>query len=59
MIEFKNFLARFPKSWKKSFITGVVTRAKMSFCNECTDKATCNRCKSQAIENEELEANIN
>ena len=47
------------KSWKKSFNSGVIIPAKIKFCNECTDKLTCNNCNNQINENKEFEANIN
>ena len=59
MIEGKKVSAMSPKSWKKSFNNGVNIPAKMRFCNESTDKLTCNSCNYQVSENKELEANLN
>ena len=48
-----------PKSWKKSFNTGVVIPTKMKFRNECNGNIICNRCNNQVNENKEFEAKIN
>ena len=37
-----------PKSWRKSFNSGVVRPRKMRFCNECNDKISCHRWKLEA-----------
>ena len=46
MKEGKKISAMLPKSWKKLFNSGVIIPAKMRFCNECTDKLTCNNCSN-------------
>ena len=38
MKEGKKVSAMLPKSWKKSFNSGVIITSKMRFCNECNDK---------------------
>ena len=38
MIEGKKVSAFLPKSWKKSFDTGIIMPTKMRFCNECKGK---------------------
>ena len=48
-----------PRSWKKSFNSGVIIPKKMRFCNECKDEILCTTCKNQINENKELEANLN
>ena len=48
-----------PKSWKKSFNSGVDIPAKMRFCNECNGNIICNRCKNQMNESKDFEANLN
>ena len=48
-----------PKSWKKSFNSGINIPTKMRFCNECNDKRMFNRRKNQTAQNKEFEANIN
>ena len=47
-----------PKSWEKLFIRGVFIPTKKRFCNECTDKLTCNRCNSQVKATKEFDANL-
>ena len=37
MIEGKKVYAFLPKSWKKSFDSGIFIPTKMRFCNECND----------------------
>ena len=37
MIEGKKLSALLPKSWKKSFDSGIIILTKMSFCAECDD----------------------
>ena len=48
-----------PRSWKKSFDSGIIIPKKMRFCNECNDKEMCNKCNNQINENKEFEANLN
>ena len=48
-----------PRSWKKSFDSGIIIPAKMRFCNERNGKKTCDKCNNQINENKELEANLN
>ena len=59
MIEGKEVSALLPKSWKKSFDSGISIPTKMRFCNECDDKKVCNKCNNQVNENKEFEANLN
>ena len=58
MIEGKKVSALLPKSWKKSFDSGIIIPTKMRFCNECDDKKVCNKCNDQIKENKEFEANL-
>ena len=55
--EGKKISAMLPRSWKKSFDSGIIIPKKMRFCNECNDKEMCNKCINQIIENKEFEAN--
>ena len=48
-----------PRSWEKSFDSGIVIPKKMRFCNECNDKKLCDKCNYQINENKEFEANLN
>ena len=48
-----------PRSWKKSFDSGIIILKKMRFCNECNDKEMCNKCNNQINESNEFEANLN
>ena len=59
MIEVKKISAMLPRSWKKSFDSGIVTSKKMRFCNECNDKKMCNKCNNQINEKKEFEAKTN
>ena len=59
MIEGEKVSAMLPRSWKKSFDSGIIIPSKMRFCNECNDKKMCNKCKNQVNENKEFEANLN
>ena len=59
MIEGKKISSMLPKSWKKSFDSGIIIPTKMRFCNECNDKKKCNKCNIQINENKEFEANLN
>ena len=58
MIEGKKVSALLPKSWKKSFDSGINIPTKMRFCNECNDEKVCNNCKNQINENNEIEASL-
>ena len=44
MKEGKKISAMLPRSWKKSFDSGIIIPTKMRFCNECKDKIMCYRC---------------
>ena len=57
--ESEKISAILPRSWKKSFITGVVIPAKMRSCNECNDKKMSDRCNKQVNENKNFEPNLN
>ena len=59
MIEGKKISAMLPRSWKKSFDSGVIIPAKMRFCNKCKDGILCTTCNNQVNENKEFEANLN
>ena len=59
MIEDKKVSAMLPRSWKKSFHSGIIIPTKMRFCNECDDIKMCNKCNNQMSENKEFEANLN
>ena len=59
MKEGKKISALLPRSWKKSFDSGIFKPTRMRFCNECKDKDLCNKCNNQINENKEFEANLN
>ena len=59
MIEGKKISALLPKSWKKSFNSGILIPTKMRFCNECNDKRMCNKCDNEVNENKDIEADLN
>ena len=59
MIEGEKVSAMLPRSWKKSFDSGIIIPSKMRFCNECNDKKMCNECNNQVNESTEFEANLN
>ena len=59
MIERKKVSALLPKSWRKSFDSGIIIPTKMRFCNECNDKKMRNKCNNQIDENKEFEAILN
>ena len=59
MIEGEKISALLPKSWKKSFDSGIIIPTKMRFCNECNDRKMCDKCNNQINENKEFEANLN
>ena len=59
MIEGKKISAILPRSWKKSFNSGVILPKKMRFCNECKDGILCTTCNNQINENKEFEPNLN
>ena len=59
MIEGKKISAMLPKSWKKSFDSGIIIPTKMRFCNECDDNKMCVKCNIHINENKEFEANLN
>ena len=48
-----------PRSWKKSFDSGIIIPAKMRFCNECIDKKMCDKCNNKINENKKFETNLN
>ena len=47
------------RTWKKSFINGIVIPTKMRQCNESKDGILCTTCNNQINENKELVANLN
>ena len=59
MIEGENISAIMPKSWKKSFDSGIIKPPKRRFCNEYNDRKMCDKCNNQINENKEFEANLN
>ena len=59
MIEGKKVTAMLPRSWKKSFDSGIIIPTKMRLCNECVDRKMCDNCNNQINENKEFEANLN
>ena len=59
MIEGEKISALLPKSWKKSFHSGIIIPTKTRFCNECNDKKMCKKCNKQVNENKEFKANLN
>ena len=56
MIKDEKTSTMLPKSWKKSFNSGLVITAKMRFCNDCTDKIKCKSCDRQIDKNKEFES---
>ena len=59
MIEGKKVSASLPKSWKKSFDSGIIIPKIMRLCNECNDKKVSNNCNNQINEIKEIVANLN
>ena len=59
MLDGKKITAMLPRSWKKSFNSGVVIPTKMRHCNACKDGIICTTCNNQINENKEFEANLN
>ena len=59
MIEGKKVSALLLKSWKKSFISGIIIPRKTRFCNGCNDKKVCDKCNNQLNEIKEFEAILN
>ena len=59
MIEGEKVSALLPKSWKKSFDSGIFIPTKMRFCNECNDKKMCYKCNNKIDGKREFEANLN
>ena len=59
MREGRKISALLPKSWKKSFDSGINIPTKMRFSNDCNDEKMCNKCNIQINENKEFEANLN
>ena len=59
MIEGEKISAVLPRSWKKSFDSGIIGPTKMRFCNECNDNKMCIKCNNQINENKEFEAILN
>ena len=58
MIEGKKVSALLPKSWKKSFDSGIIIPTKLKFYNEFNGKKMCNKCNNQINENEKTEAKL-
>ena len=59
MKEGKKLSAMLPRSWKKTFDSGIIIPTKMRFCDGCNDKKMCDKCNSQINENKKFEANLN
>ena len=59
MIDGEKISAMLPRSWKKSFDSGIIIPTKMRFCNECGDKIMCVKCNYQINKNKEFSANLN
>ena len=59
MKEGKKISAMLPRSWKKSFDSGIMIPTKTRFCNECNDNKMCIKCNNQINENKKFEANLN
>ena len=59
MIEGEKISAMLPRSWNKSFDSGIIIPTKMRFCIECDDNKMCVKCKNQVNEKKEFEANLN
>ena len=59
MIEGKTVPELLPKSWEKSFDSGINIPTKMRFCNECKDYKMCKKCNYQINESKHFEANLN
>ena len=55
----KKITAMLPRSWKKSFINGIVIPTKMRQCNACKNGILCRTCDNQINENKEFEPNLN
>ena len=47
MIEGEKISALLPKSWKKSFDSGINIPTKIRFCNEYNDRKMCDKCNNQ------------
>ena len=47
-----------PRSWKKSFINGIVIPTKKRQCSACNDGILCITCNNQINENKNFEANL-
>ena len=47
-----------PRSWRKSFDSGIIIPTKKRFCNECNDKKLCDKGNNQFKESKEVEANL-
>ena len=59
LIEGEKISAMLPRSWKKSFDSGIIIPARMRYCNECIHKKMCGKCNNHINENKEFEANLN
>ena len=59
MIEGEKISAMLPRSWKKSFDSGIIIPTKRRFCNECNDRKMGDKCNNQINEIKEFEANLN
>ena len=54
MIEGEKISALLPKSWKKSFDSGIIIPTKMRFCNESNDRKMCDKYNNQINESKEF-----
>ena len=59
MLQCKTITTILPRTWKKSFINGVITPVKVRRCNECNGKIKRMTCNNQVNENKEFEATLN
>ena len=48
-----------PRSWKKSFDSGIIIPMKKRFCNESNEKKMRIKCNNQINENKEFRADLN
>ena len=48
-----------PRSWRKSFDSGIIIPAKMKLCDEYNDNKMCDKCNNLINENKEFEVSLN
>ena len=59
MLGGKKITTMLPRSWKKSFINGIIIPTKKRRCDKCNEELLCEKCNNQVNENKEFEANLN